>query len=69
MKKYLFSAFMMLLSFSAFAEEPKENIAMETCTEMAQEQELTGENAQVYISECVKTFNDDEKSEKEEDKG
>lgn len=69
MKKYVMIIFMMIMSFSTYAENEQNDIAMETCQSMAQEQELTGENAQSYISECVKTFDKDEKDEKEDSKG
>ena len=58
---------MLVMSFSVFAEMTQEDIAMETCKEMARQQELSGEDANTYISECLKTFEDEEKNEEKED--
>ena len=66
MKKYVLSVLMLVMSFSVFAEMTQEDIAMETCKEMARQQELSDENANTYISECLKTFEDEEKNEEKE---
>ena len=66
MKKYVLSVLMLVMSFSVFAEMTQEDIAMETCKEMARQQELSGEDANTYISECLKTFEDEEKNEEKE---
>ena len=70
MKKYVLSVLMLVMSFSVFAEKTQDEIAdeiaMETCKEMARQQELSGEDANTYISECIKTFESEEKEDAKE---
>ena len=60
MKKYILTLFIMVSSFSAYAENEQDKTPLETCKEMAVEQEIKSENMKEYIDECVKYNAEDE---------
>lgn len=66
MKKYILTLFIMVSSFSVYAENEQDKTPLETCKEMAVEQEITSEDMKEYIDECVKYNAEDETVESKE---
>ena len=57
-----------LLSFSAYAAESQDEQSMKICKELAQSHNLVAQDAQDYVSQCVKDIAEVEAEEREKEK-